>query len=156
MFLIGCTENGTLLLDCLYHYMTVPDSWEGSTNIDERWTEAGVLGGADSSIGDSNLVGAGSRLKQKKFFKRMIHKSSNMPLDLDRVTSPTQLPIRRSFSVVLKFNPLVSVLNTWGTIIETAMQFFQMAKNCFRNGKMDSKGTGLVFVWATSVPNGTP
>ena len=93
---------------------------------------------------------------KRSFFKRMIHKSSNMPLDLDRVTSPTQLPIRRSFSVVLKFNPLVSVLNTWGTIIETAMQFFQMAKNCFRNGKMDSKGTGLVFVWATSVPNGTP
>ena len=50
--------------------MTVPDSWEGSTNIDERWTEAGVLGGADSSIGDSNLVGAGSRLKQKKFFPK--------------------------------------------------------------------------------------
>ena len=43
--------------------MTVPASCEGSMYIDDRWTEdgvlggamEGVLGGAASNIGDSNL-----------------------------------------------------------------------------------------------------
>ena len=45
--------------------MTVPASCEGSMNIDDLWTEEGVLGGAASSIGDSNLGWAGSSLQQE-------------------------------------------------------------------------------------------
>ena len=50
--------------------MTVPASWEGSMYIEDRWTEEGVLGGAASSIGDSNLGWAGSSLKQDDCLKR--------------------------------------------------------------------------------------
>ena len=46
--------------------MTVPASCEGSMNIDDLWTEEGVLAGAASSIGDSNLGWAGSSLQQEK------------------------------------------------------------------------------------------
>ena len=45
--------------------MTVPASCEGSMYIEDRWTEEGVLGGAASNIGDSNLGWAGSSLKQE-------------------------------------------------------------------------------------------
>ena len=49
--------------------MTVPASCEGSMYIEDRWTEEGVLGGAASSIGDSNLGWAGSSLKQDDCLK---------------------------------------------------------------------------------------
>ena len=38
--------------------------------IEDRWTEEGVLGGAASSIGDSNLGWAGSSLKQEDCLKK--------------------------------------------------------------------------------------
>ena len=72
--------------------MTVPASWEGSMYIEDRWREEGVLGGAASSIGDSNLGWAGSSLKQDDCLKEeedqsfLWHTSCVKPQQIQKVT----------------------------------------------------------------------